>query len=544
MRRYETQALVIGGGATGCGVLRDLSLRGISAILIERDDISSGATGGNHGLLHSGARYAVRDPESAKECIHENRILRKIARHCVEPTGGLFVGLPGDDPSYYETFRRGCRSAGIDCEPLSIKEALRIEPNLNPEIVSALRVPDGAIDPFRLTSANVLDAQEHGGTVLLHTEVTGFIMEGSRVAAVLGHDRLKHEPVEIRAQIVINAAAAWGKRICAMAGVDLPLTPSKGSLIIMDYRVNGIVVNRLRTPGDADIVVPGDTVSLIGTTSLPAPDDELDRLTITDREIDALLNEGSKLIPSLRQHRILRSFCGVRPLIAAAPSGDGRNVSRGIVCIDHRKTDGIENLITITGGKLMTYRLMAQQASGLVSEKLGLTTTCTTSVKPLPGSEKKHRAGRNRMRAFSGIANSVVGSTIYRHGERVFNILSKEKKNYRLICECEMVTAGEVEYAIQHLNVKDILDLRKRTRIGMGPCQGELCSYRAAGLFTEYAGTSGEEAAAMLRAYLEERFRGVKPVLWGDALKEIEFTYWIYQDLMGLGSLEKDGVSQ
>ena len=164
MRRYETQALVIGGGATGCGVLRDLSLRGISAILVERDDLASGATGCNHGLLHSGARYAVKDPESAKECIHENRILKKIARHCVEPTGGLFIGLPSDDPGYADRFVKGCTAADIHCRPVSVKEALRMEPSINPALTCAFTVPDGAIDPFRLSSANALDAKEHGGS--------------------------------------------------------------------------------------------------------------------------------------------------------------------------------------------------------------------------------------------------------------------------------------------------------------------------------------------------------------------------------------------
>ncbi len=169
MRRIETRAIVIGGGATGAGTLRDLSLRGVPAVLIEKSDIASGTTGRNHGLLHSGTRYAVNDLESARECIRENKILKKIARHCIEDTGGLFVTLPEDDPSYHGKLIEHCKYAGIRCEEISVQEALRIEPNLNPGILAALRVPDGTIDPFRLTSANILDAQERGATVLTHT---------------------------------------------------------------------------------------------------------------------------------------------------------------------------------------------------------------------------------------------------------------------------------------------------------------------------------------------------------------------------------------
>ena len=87
----STDVIIIGGGATGAGIARDCALRGIDCILLERRDIATGATGRNHGLLHSGARYAVNDQESAEECIKENRILRKIARHCVDETEGLFI---------------------------------------------------------------------------------------------------------------------------------------------------------------------------------------------------------------------------------------------------------------------------------------------------------------------------------------------------------------------------------------------------------------------------------------------------------------------
>ena len=94
--KIQTDVLIIGGGATGVGIARDLALRGIPSVLIEKGDLASGASGRNHGLLHSGGRYAVSDPEAARECISENRILRKIAPHCIEETDGLFVSLPED----------------------------------------------------------------------------------------------------------------------------------------------------------------------------------------------------------------------------------------------------------------------------------------------------------------------------------------------------------------------------------------------------------------------------------------------------------------
>ncbi|EOB9805743.1 FAD-dependent oxidoreductase, partial [Salmonella enterica subsp. enterica serovar Bareilly] len=100
----ETDVIIIGGGATGAGIARDCARRGLRCILLERHDIATGATGRNHGLLHSGARYAVTDGESARECIEENKILKRIARHCVERSDGLFITLPEDDLGFQSGF--------------------------------------------------------------------------------------------------------------------------------------------------------------------------------------------------------------------------------------------------------------------------------------------------------------------------------------------------------------------------------------------------------------------------------------------------------
>jgi glycerol-3-phosphate dehydrogenase len=215
---------------------------------------------------------------------------------------------------------------------------------------------------------------------------------------------------------------------------------------------------------------------------------------------------------------------------------DGRDISRGIVVVDHEKRDGVKGFISIAGGKLMTYRLMAEMTTNLVCEKLNIHKPCTTHHIPLPGSEKK-TSEHKRIKYFSGIPNSIIGSTHFRHGERVRRILKKDKKNYGLICECEMVTAGEVDYAIKNLFVNDIIDLRRRTRVGMGPCQGALCAYRAAGHIAQHEATHEEDASKMMIDFFEERWKGIKPIFWGDALREMEFTYWIYQGLFGLGNL-------
>lgn len=135
-QKNEFDVIVIGGGITGAGTARDCSLRGLKVLLIERHDIADGATGRNHGLLHSGARYAVTDQESAAECIQENMILKKIANHCVDDTSGFFITLPEDDLAYQAKFVESCTKAGIKAEVIDPKEAIRLEPSVNPDIMA------------------------------------------------------------------------------------------------------------------------------------------------------------------------------------------------------------------------------------------------------------------------------------------------------------------------------------------------------------------------------------------------------------------------
>lgn len=535
----EYDAIIIGGGATGAGIARDCALRGLRVVLVERHDIATGATGRNHGLLHSGARYAVTDSESARECISENRILKHIARHCIEPTGGLFITLPEDNLDFQATFLQACASAGIDAQAIDPQEARRIEPGVNPALTGAVKVPDGTVDPFRLTAANMLDAREHGADILTGHEVIGLIRDGANVRGVRLHDRQTQETRELHAQVVVNAAGIWGQRIAEYADLSIRMFPAKGSLLILDHRINQHVINRCRKPADADILVPGDTISLIGTTSMHIDYDEIDDNRVTAKEVDTLIREGEKLAPRMGSTRILRAYSGVRPLVACDDDPTGRNVSRGIVLFDHAQRDGMEGFITITGGKLMTYRLMAEWATDAVCRKVGNTTSCTTATTPLPGSRESQEKTLQRI---ISLPAPLRGSVIYRHGDRTPGWIGDNRLHRSLVCECEAVTAGEVQYAVENLNVRNLLDLRRRTRVGMGTCQGELCACRAAGLLPRFHATDASQSLKQLSDFLNERWKGVQPIAWGDALRESELTRWVYQGLCGLQKEHQDEI--
>lgn len=523
--------IVIGGGITGAGTARDCAMRGLSTLLVERHDFTDGATGRNHGLLHSGARYAVTDAESARECIEENMTLRKIARHCVEEHDGLFITLPEDDLSYQTKFVEACRNAGIRADIVEPEEARRMEPAVNPLLTGAVRVPDGSVDPFRLTISNVIDARRHGADILTYHEVTGLVSANGMILGVRLHNHLTGENTEVRADVTVNAAGIWGTLVAGMAGVTVNMFPAKGSLLIFGHRVNNMVINRCRKPANADILVPGDTVCVIGTTSDRVSIEECDDMRVTPEEVDILLGEGAQLAPALATTRILRAYAGVRPLVASDDDPSGRSISRGIVCLDHESRDGLKGFVTITGGKLMTYRLMAEKATDTVCRKLNVDRKCETAAVPLPGSEKTMAETGDGSRDRHIYAFNVREG---RYGTMAADICSKDEIDDSLVCECEEVTVAEVRHVMEEQHVETLTQLRRRTRMGMGTCQGELCALRVAGLMCGTCRRSVSETGSDVADFMNERWKGMYPVGWGATLAECQLAANVYQGLCGL----------
>jgi glycerol-3-phosphate dehydrogenase len=513
----QTEVLIIGGGATGAGISRDLALRGVPSILVEKGDFTSGASGRNQGLLHSGGRYAVTDPEAARECIAENKILRKIAPHCIEDTGGLFVSLPEDGPEYRATFIRACGAAGIDTLPLSPRETLSMEPRLNPCTIGAVQVPDGAIDPFLLVVENARDAESRGARFLLHTEVTGLLRDGRRVTGARVRDQITTEEYAIAAPWIINATGAWANRILALAGLTIGIALSKGSMLITNTRLSERVINRCHPPASGDIIVPNDTVSILGTTSLR--EENLEHFEVTPEEVTFLVTELSRMIPSLKEERFTRAYAGVRPLVQSAEAGDDRKISRGFTLIDHESRDGVTGLVTITGGKLMTYRLMAERTVNFICERMGLHVGCLTHVQRLPGAGLSHALKDRLLR--------LRRQTPASRGE--------------LLCDCELVPREAVDAILREGKVRELQDILHRTRLAKGTCQGGFCVYRLLGILNEMRKAEGLGGSnRILKAFLEERWKGIRPVLWGISLKEEELIESIYKGLFNLTAADDD----
>lgn len=467
----SSDVLIIGGGATGAGIARDLAMRGASVVLIEKGDFCAGASGSNHGMLHSGARYASSDKESARECAEENDILKRTASAYIEDTGGFFVALPEDEGSFTDSFQSNCRAAGVYTRELVPEEVLREEPLLNPDITRAFEVKDAAVDPFMLVNATIASARAAGAVIINYSKAVSMNLGDEGIESV----RIERagRTCEIKPQLVINAAGAWAGSIAAMAGQNLEVGIDKGTMAVVDGRAANHLINRLRKPADADILVPHRSATIVGTTSSPG---DLNSIRPTAEEVENLLREASKTIIGLHSMRTVRAYSGVRPLAGAG----GRNASRNFNVTKHENS----NMISVVGGKLTTYRLIAQKVADEAAGFLGISSACRTDREELPVLEK---------------------------------FRSKQE-----VCSCEMVSRDSLIEWSKSDDVTCAADLMRRTRAGMGYCQSGLCAF-------DIVSCMEGDPVQMLQDFLSERWKGEEAVLYDQQLRQEVFKSHLFK---------------
>lgn len=518
-RILQADVVVIGGGSTGAGVVRDVAMRGFNAVLIERADLGQGTTGRFHGLLHSGGRYVVSDPESATECAEENAILRRIQADAIEATGGLFVTTPVDDESFADGYVAACRKTMVPVEEISVAEALRREPRLNPGCKRAFAVEDGTIDGWKLVWGAVRSAEQYGAKILTYHQVTKIERDGDQVSAVICQDRRSGEEVTIECRFVLNCGGPWAGKIAAMAGCHgVDVVPGAGIMIAMNHRLTQSVINRCIYPADGDILVPAHPVCIIGTTDQKA--DDPNNLPIPSEQVQQMLSSGEEMIPGFRHARALHAWAGARPLVkdSSVSADDTRHMRRGMSVINHLDREGLHGLLTIAGGKLTTYRLMAERIVDEMCEQMGEERACLTAQEAVPGSES---------------------GKLYSLNHRLQEVESQTKApgGQQIICECELVTRAKLEKAMEGFEEFNLDDVRRQVRLGMGPCQGGFCASRAAGIAHEKGKVDVERATELLRLFMKNRWIGLWPILYGEQVRQCALDNWIYEGTLDLEHL-------
>jgi glycerol-3-phosphate dehydrogenase len=530
--RPDYDVLVIGGGVNGTGLARDLALRGLSVILVERHDLSFGASGNSSGMIHGGSRYMLTTPDVTRASCTDSGYIQQIAPHLIFRIPFLFpvYGNRALMGAYFELFE-GFWRAYDDFQPLkrgkphtrlTPDEAARLVPGVRTRrMVGAITFDEWGMNGARLCTVNALDVLEHGGKVLLHTTVEALRFErpdapsGGR-GAVIGarvRDRLTGVATELRARMTVNATGAWSGITGALADVAerVRVRPGKGIHVVLDRRITDVAIAASAIDGRQVFIEPWENTTVIGTTD----DDEygdLDTLEANSNEVRYLVEGIAHVFPRVRDARIIGTTAGARPTLFEYGRTEDA-LSREHELVDHEQ-HGVPGLVSLIGGKLASYRMFAQEAADLIAPRLGNRAPCTTHKSPLPGGERLPEASTLASRF--GIARYAAQRLIDRHGARAEVILGRAEGDPRgllTVCAGEPVLAAEVRYAVEVEGARTLDDVVRRTRIAVGPCGGADCALPAAIIAGRSLGWSPAEvrraAADLLRTRARSRAPGV-----------------------------------
>jgi glycerol-3-phosphate dehydrogenase len=541
IRDYPFDLIVIGAGINGAGIARDAAMRGLTTLLLDKGDISSGTTQWATRLIHGGLRYLeYYEVPLVRESLRDREVLFHTAPHLVKPLGFLIpiyerakhgplmvrLGMVAYDVLSFD------KSVG-NHKMFSPEEALEREPGLNPDgLIGAAFYYDGQVEyAERIAVENAISAREHGAVVLNYAKVDRLIVEDGSVTGVEFTDVIAGEKYEARAPVTVNVAGPWVDEV--LRGIEVSETRmiggTKGSHLVVDPfpgapKGEALYVEA-RKDGRPYFIVPWNGRYLIGTTDIRY-DGDLDYVSADEDEIDYLIEETNHVIPeaNLSRDSVLFTYSGVRPL-PYQPEGAEGGVTRSHVVYDHSKGRGVgtkrsgigegaprvEGLISIIGGKLTTYRNLSRQTVDMVYEKLRLEPPESRTAKiPLPGGAVgDFDAFAAEFKVTSGLADELAQRLLKLYGARAPDVLAMAGGDPSLrmpLSTSATVETGllgaEVLYAFKREMAQTLSDvLLRRTMVGLGPNVGLDVEETAAQVAVKNLGWSEERAKSEVEDY-------------------------------------------
>jgi glycerol-3-phosphate dehydrogenase len=532
-RRFELA--VIGAGINGAGIARDAARRGLSVLLLDKGDVGGGTTGWSTRLVHGGLRYLEHGEIGlVRESLRERERLLRIAPHLVKP---LPILIP-----IYERGRRGpltIRAGMLAYDLLSFDkslarhtmlsraETLRRAPALDQKgLEGAALYYDAQVEyPERLALENILDAREHGAVVVTYARVDHLEVEAGRVHALGFTDLLSRTTHRAQASCVVNVAGPWVDEVLRAAGhqsfAPRLIGGTKGSHLVTSH-FEGAPLDALYVEAEADgrpfFIIPWNNLYLIGTTDI-AFEGDLDAVGASEAEIDYLLRETNLVIPGagLTRSSVLYTYSGVRPLPFQDAEKQNARITRRHFVHDHAPE--IENLLSVVGGKITTYRNLSEQAVDLVQKKMGRPRTPSlTAQAKLPGArgpEEFSSFAQRFIEENSRLPEKTLNHLLRVYGTRAAQVLETASEHAALADPLDDDTGAicaEVLFSFRHEMARTLSDcLLRRTMTGMGAAAGMDAVERAALVARRHLGWDGERAREEVERYRDymERLRGV-----------------------------------
>jgi len=539
--------IVIGAGINGAGIARDATLRGLSVLLVDKGDIGAGTTSRSTRLVHGGLRYLEHfEVPLVRESLRERETLLHIAPHLVHPLSFLLPIYEAHKrrPALIRVGMMAYDALSLDKSlerhrMLSREEALRREPGLRAEgLRAAAAYYDAqAAYPERLALENALDARRLGAVVLPYMRVTALERAHDRIIGVALHDELHGIEYRARGALIVNASGPWVDAVLdgaqAQPRDQRLIGGTKGSHLVVEPFPGApreAVYAEAVGDGRPYFVVPWNGLYLIGTTDTRF-DGDLDDVVATDDEIAYLIDETNRLIPDaeLTAERVLYTYAGVRPLPAPGvgvkekdKDRDEGAITRSHVVHDHAgrevpEGERIEGLLSIVGGKITTYRRLAQETVDLAVKKLGRKADkCRTHQLPLPGGTAyAFEAFRERFRVTSGLPVETADRLLRIYGTRSAEVLDYADGAPALREPFDAATGAigaEVVFSLRTELAETLADVvQRRTLVGYGPHAGLGAVDAAAELAVRHVGWSDERAAREADAFRAQAEATLRP---------------------------------
>lgn len=486
-RRFDL--LVIGGGITGAGVARDAAMRGLDVALVEKDDFASGTSSRSSRLVHGGIRYLEHGQLGmVRESVRERETLLRIAPHLVKPLEFTWPVYRGARVSrgklraalaIYDLLAGRIRHRTHRME--SRDDLLAHEPSLRPDgLTGGASYQDAATDDSRLTLANVLSAVASGAAAVNHAEALRPVSRDRDGWVVDVRDALTGLESELRAQVVVNATGPWRLDLERRGPQRTPdKRGTKGVHIALPTeRVGNHSAITLIAPDDGRVmfVLPGLSSTIVGTTD-SWTDESPDEVKASSADVRYLLNGVNAYFPAaaVAESDVVSAWAGIRPL---ADWDTGRNPSA--VSREHRIVRNGAGMITVTGGKLTTYRAMASKIVDAVERELGKRPSPSkTADSNLPGADR---------------------------ADKVASLIAGDPSLARVVTERLPYTMGDLRYAIENEMAFTLSDLMmRRTRIAFETRDhGIGVAARVAQSMAQFAAWDENAQAAQIGAYASD----------------------------------------
>lgn len=516
----EFDLIVVGGGVTGAACARDAALRGLSVLLLEKDDFASGTSSRSSKLIHGGLRYLeTYQFHLVAESLRERELSLRIAPHLTRVDPFLYLIYDGDSYgmgmlnfalTFYDAASGQWRKRRHHM--LSKQRVLEREPHLDPHgLRGGGLYYDVLTDDARFTLDIAKGAADEGAVLINHIGVTGLVRDGERITGVETVDELTGEAATFRGKAVVNATGPWsGTLVAKEYGAPVAkLKPSKGVHIVLDkavFPLNTAIF--LRSPDDGRVTWPTPSLEsdrvYIGTTDTEYTGD-VDRVEPTEEDVRYLLNVANRTIPDAHvdESHIIGSWAGLRPLIAPAPGTSVGNASR-----EHRVETGPGGMITITGGKLTSNRVMAKHVVDRAVEALGRATRpyAANSV-PISGGRPDAIATTRTRLASSLVPRDIADRWMRHYGANAAKILDRwdrDEAEHAVIAP-RGVTVAEVHYCLEEEYCCSLADLMiRRTSLFFWDAEGGLTGVDAvADVLAARLGWTDDERARQIADYTD-----------------------------------------